>query len=96
MLEIGPGTGNLTNKILNKKPKKLIVIEKDTNLSNELNKKFNDKIKIINDDILKINEKQISDEKMIVFGNLPYNISSQILVKWIKLSYLNFFLKDLY
>ena len=93
VLEIGPGTGNLTNKILNKKPKKLIVIEKDTNLSNELNKKFNDKIKIINDDILKINEKQISDEKMIVFGNLPYNISSQILVKWIKLSYLNFFSK---
>ena len=33
ILEIGPGTGNLTNYILNKKPKKFFVIEKDNNLA---------------------------------------------------------------
>ena len=81
VLEIGPGTGNLTNYILDKNPKKLIVVEKDSNLSNELKNKFHNKVKVINEDILKINERGISDEKMIVFGNLPYNISSQILVK---------------
>ena len=33
VLEVGPGTGNLTEKIIKKKPKKLIVVEKDKNLS---------------------------------------------------------------
>ena len=40
VLEVGPGTGNLTEKILKKKPKKLIVVEKDKNLSVILKKKF--------------------------------------------------------
>ena len=41
------------------------------------------KIIIINDDILKIEEKNLYKEKFIVFGNLPYNISTEILSKWI-------------
>jgi len=40
VLEVGPGTGNLTEKILKKKPKKLIVVEKDKNLSIILKKKI--------------------------------------------------------
>ena len=96
ILEIGPGTGNLTEAILNKKPKKLIVIEKDTYLSNVLYKKFNNNIKIINDDILKIDEKNIINEKLIVFGNLPYNISTEILCKWIlSLDKYNFWFEEL-
>ena len=83
ILEIGPGTGNLTNYILKKNPKKLLVIEKDKNLANLLKKKFEDKLVIINEDILKINEKDLDKEKLIVFGNLPYNISTEILAKWI-------------
>ena len=83
ILEIGPGTGNLTSAILKKKPKKFYVVEKDNVLSNELNSKFNEKIKIINKDILKIDENKISKNKFIVFGNLPYNISTKILCKWI-------------
>ena len=38
---------------------------------------------IINDDILKINENLLSEDTLIVFGNLPYNISTEILCKWI-------------
>ena len=83
ILEIGPGTGNLTSCILKKNPKKLIVIEKDRQLVIFLKKKFKEKIEIINEDILKINEKDLNKEKLIVFGNLPYNISTEILAKWI-------------
>lgn len=83
VLEIGPGTGNLTRAILKKKPKKFFVIEKDNNLSILLNENFKDQITVINDDILKFNEKNLIDEKLIVFGNLPYNISTEILCKWI-------------
>ena len=83
ILEIGPGTGNLTSFLLKKKPKKFFVIEKDNELSLLLEKKFNDKITVINDDILNCNEESISKEKLIVFGNLPYNISTEILCKWI-------------
>ena len=83
ILEIGPGTGNLTTHILKKNPKKVYVIEKDDDLSLFLNKKFNNEINIINNDVLKISENKISKEKLIVFGNLPYNISTEILAKWI-------------
>ncbi|WP_440933163.1 16S rRNA (adenine(1518)-N(6)/adenine(1519)-N(6))-dimethyltransferase RsmA [Candidatus Pelagibacter sp.] len=83
ILEIGPGTGNLTSYILKKKPKKLFVVEKDNKLAKYLENKFNNKITIINDDVLKINENQLFKEKVIVFGNLPYNISTEILNKWI-------------
>jgi 16S rRNA (adenine1518-N6/adenine1519-N6)-dimethyltransferase len=83
ILEVGPGTGNLTLSILEKGPKKVYVVEKDENLSSELQKKFDEKINIINDDILNVNEKKIDNEKMVVFGNLPYNISTEILSKWI-------------
>ena len=83
VLEVGPGTGNLTQSILKKKPKKIYVVEKDNDLVLELNKKFKNEIEIINNDILKLNEKNLDKEKIIVFGNLPYNISTEILSKWI-------------
>ena len=83
VLEIGPGSGNLTNEILKKNPKKLKVIEKDENLIPILIKKFDKKIEILNCDILKIDEKKIFESKCKVFGNLPYNISTKILSKWI-------------
>ena len=83
ILEIGPGTGNLTSFILKKNPKKLVVIEKDHDLANNLKSTFNDKLTIINDDVLNINENFLFNEKVTVFGNLPYNISTEILSKWI-------------
>ncbi len=83
ILEIGPGTGNLTKYILKKKPKKFFVIEKDEELVGNLINKFNNKIIIINKDILQIDENKLCNEKVTVFGNLPYNISTEILTKWI-------------
>ena len=83
VLEIGPGTGNLTSSLIKKKPKKLFVVEKDNQLASLLKKNFDKEINIINDDILKIDENKISQDELVVFGNLPYNISTEILCKWI-------------
>ena len=83
ILEVGPGTGNLTINILKKNPKKMIVVEKDLQLTQILNKNLGNKIKIINEDILKIDENKLENDSLTVFGNLPYNISTEILSKWI-------------
>ena len=83
ILEVGPGTGNLTSYILKKNPKKVTVVEKDDDLAKYLKKIFDNKINIINKDILNIDENLLSKEKLTVFGNLPYNISTEILTKWI-------------
>ena len=83
ILEIGPGTGNLTSYILNKNPKKFFVIEKDDELAINLKNKFDNKLIIINDDVLNLDEANLFEDKLIVFGNLPYNISTEVISKWI-------------
>ena len=83
ILEVGPGTGNLTSFILKNNPKKVLVIEKDNDLAENLKKNFKNQLTIINDDILNINENLLINEKVTVFGNLPYNISTEILSRWI-------------
>ena len=88
VLEVGPGTGNLTEKIIQKNPKDLILIEKDERLAFYLNKKFGEKIKIFNEDMMKFSYQNYYDKRLIIFGNLPYNISTQILAKWVKIKIL--------
>ena len=83
ILEVGPGTGNLTSFILKNDPKKMFVIEKDNQLSKNLDNTFKNQISIINDDVLNVDENSLFKEKVTVFGNLPYNISTEILSKWI-------------
>ena len=83
ILEIGPGTGNLTRSIIKKKPKKILVIEKDKKLVDFLYKNFGSDIEIIYEDVLKVNENKLEKDPLTVFGNLPYNISTEILCKWI-------------
>ena len=83
IIEIGPGSGNLTSFILKKKPKKIFVIEKDSELAFNLKSKFENQLTIINEDILKIDEVNLVKDKVTVFGNLPYNISTEILNKWV-------------
>ena len=79
VLEIGPGTGNLTKFIVAQKPKKIYLIEKDENLANDLEKQYLDNISIIKKDILKIPYDFYSGKKFLILGNLPYNISTKIL-----------------
>ena len=83
ILEVGPGTGNLTSFILKNNPKKFFVVEKDKDLAMKLEDNFKDQLTVINKDILEIDETLLLNEKVTVFGNLPYNISTEILSKWI-------------
>ena len=80
IIEIGPGDGSLTQNIIKKKPKKLTIIEKDTDLINILNEKFSKYkyVNILNSDFLKID---IEDNYHLIISNLPYNISSQVIAK---------------
>ena len=87
IIEIGPGKGALTDEIIKRKPKSLLLLEKDNELSNNLKLKFLDKksIKIINIDVLRFNFQNLNKQKFVLLGNLPYNISSQILIKLLKI-----------
>ena len=82
ILEIGPGDGKLTEKILEKKPNNLDIIEIDNDLIKELNKKFLKYkfINIINNDVIKSN---LDKDYDLVISNLPYNLSSKVLEKLI-------------
>ena len=97
VIEIGPGKGSLTKEILSKNPKSLILIEKDFELYRNLKEQYkNNKIvKTFYDDILKFDFSSIKSENLVVFGNLPYNISSQILIKFIRLKNLKIKINDL-
>tara|TARA_B000000475_G_scaffold209901_1_gene171881 strand:- start:168 stop:941 length:774 start_codon:yes stop_codon:yes gene_type:complete len=77
ILEIGPGHGALTNALI--KSSRLTTIEIDPLLCKELQKNHND-IDIINDDILKY---KIDKKYTKIVGNIPYNISSQIIFKFL-------------
>jgi 16S rRNA (adenine1518-N6/adenine1519-N6)-dimethyltransferase len=86
IVEIGPGKGAITEEILKHHPNSLTIIEKDNYLLKKLNEKYKNynSIRFYNNDILKINLEKIIKKNSIIFGNLPYNVSSQILVKLIK------------
>ncbi len=86
IIEIGPGKGALTHEILKRKPKNLILIEKDFSLFRELEIKFKKLkfVKVYNKDILKLDIEGMVKKNSLIIGNLPYNISSQILVKFLK------------
>ena len=86
IIEIGAGTGNLSSEILKLMPKKLICIEKDKIFSKNLKSLFNNEknLSVINGDILKLNLKKMISDETIIIGNLPYNISTQILIKFLR------------
>ena len=86
LVEIGSGTGSLSKELIKLNPKSLMLVEKDENLHKLLKDELHDnsKISFINQDILKFNIEEKIKKNTIILGNLPYNISSQILIKMIK------------
>ena len=86
IFEIGPGMGALTDQLVKKKFKNLYLIEKDLLLFQKLEERFkNDKnIFVFNCDALDYNYEVINkNQKSLIVGNLPFNISSQLLIHWI-------------
>ena len=80
ILEIGPGYGFMTDHILLQNPKEIHLIEKDTLLVKYLRKKYQDNKKVIitEDDILNVNLSKFKN--LIIISNLPYNISTKIIL----------------
>ena len=81
IIEIGPGTGKITDEIIKEIPKKLIIIEKDNKLYEFLLNKYTNinKIKIINIDAFDYDYSVHKGAKII--SNLPYNISTKLIIK---------------
>ena len=95
ILEVGPGTGNLTKEILKNNPSKMYVVEKDNFLAESLKEIMDERVVIFNEDILKFDTTSLSKNKIVVFGNLPYNISTEILSTWIVNLKNNYWFSDL-
>ena len=95
ILEVGPGTGNLTKEILKNNQSKMYLVEKDNFLAESLKEIMDERVVIFNEDILKFDTTSLSKNKIVVFGNLPYNISTEILSTWIVNLKNNYWFSDL-
>ena len=87
VVEVGPGKGYLTEFLIKKKPSKLILIEKDRQLETvlaNLIKNKSIKIKLIIEDALKISINKLSKNKIVLIGNLPYNIATTLILNWLR------------
>ena len=88
VLEIGTGPAGLTTAILKKQPKKLITVDMDercVNIANTEIKPFFPNLEAIHGDALKINENELfNGEKYHIIANLPYNIGTVLLFKWLE------------
>ncbi|NLE03680.1 MAG: 16S rRNA (adenine(1518)-N(6)/adenine(1519)-N(6))-dimethyltransferase RsmA [Crenarchaeota archaeon] len=85
ILEVGSGPGGLTYSILKQNPEKLVSIELDDRCFNILKEEFHSykNFRIINSDALNIDESLYFDKKIKVIANLPYNIGTALILKWL-------------
>lgn len=84
IMEVGPGPGGLTLEILKQPIKKLYVVEIDKRWADvwrNLSEKFDGKLEVIEKDALKFDEKSILPQ--VIISNLPYNVSTLLLSKWL-------------
>ena len=87
VLEIGPGTGALTEYLLEKQPKKLIAIEKDEELKPfllKIQKKYLVNFEIIFQDALRYEYSKFEGKKIFLVANLPFHIATTLVIKWLK------------
>ncbi|MDR1425849.1 MAG: 16S rRNA (adenine(1518)-N(6)/adenine(1519)-N(6))-dimethyltransferase RsmA [Rickettsiales bacterium] len=87
ILEVGPGPGSLTLAILEKNPRRLVAIELDRQLAKILEREigpFFSNLEVFPGNALKINENELFQSKFKILANLPYNIGTSLLLKWLK------------
>jgi len=88
VIEVGPGPGGLTRALLLNNAKKVIVIEHDEKCIaplEDIKKIVGNRLEIISGDALKIKEEDIINDgdEVKIIANLPYNIGTELLFKWL-------------
>ena len=86
VLEIGPGPGGLTRSLLNEGARKVVAIEKDTRCIaalEEVQSQFSEKLKIVQGDALSTEVRQYLTHPVQIIANLPYNVGTELLVRWL-------------
>lgn len=86
VLEVGPGSGGLTRAILAKQPKSLTVIETDARFMPLLLeiKAIYPNLNIVHNDACKFELVTLDDKKIYIISNLPYQIGTELIIKWLK------------
>ncbi len=97
VIEVGPGPGGLTRALLETEARKIIAIEKDSRfveLLGDLREAYGERFEVIDGDALKADERQLlakcnsselilADAKAHIVSNLPYNVGTPLLIKWL-------------
>ena len=86
ILEIGPGPGGLTRSLLNEGARKVVAIEKDSRCIEaleEIQATFPGRLKLIQGDDLSTNASEHLADPVRIIANLPYNIGTELLVRWL-------------
>ncbi len=86
VLEIGPGPGGLTRGLLSEGARKVVAVEKDTRCIaalNDIATAYPGQLEVINGDALEINPLEHLTPPIRVAANLPYNVGTELLVRWL-------------
>ena len=86
ILEIGPGPGGLTRSLLHGGARKVVAIEKDSRCIEaleEIQAKFPGRLKLLQGDALSTNASEHLADPVRIIANLPYNIGTELLVRWL-------------
>ena len=86
VLEIGPGPGGLTRSLLNEGARQVVSIEKDNRCIaalEEIQSLFPGRLRLLQGDALSINVTQYLTDPIKIIANLPYNIGTELLVRWL-------------
>lgn len=86
VLEIGPGPGGLTRGLLAEGARRVLAVEKDARCMPalaEIEAAYPDQLKVINADALELDVLQYLTPPIRVVANLPYNVGTELLVRWL-------------
>ena len=86
VLEIGPGPGGLTRSLLNEGARQVVSIEKDNRCMaalEEIQSLFPGRLRLLQGDALSMNVTQYLTDPIKIIANLPYNIGTELLVRWL-------------
>ena len=86
ILEIGPGPGGLTRGLLSEGARKILAIEKDNRCLpalEEIEKAFPGRLQVINEDALRLDPAKYLTAPIRIISNLPYNVGTELLIRWL-------------